>query len=165
MVVVLKEVCRQEREEVRLLKRIVEREQQNNLSLHEHLVEHHSDSVRSIRSRANTAEITAVVLEERLQAIYDRCSTLDRHVGERPERLRKRVKGETKAVEAYCAHFMGDRFGHRTKDLIQFWTEEDELFNVSLKKLRGSGVLPRPPKSCPFNRWSILALTPQPLLI
>lgn len=52
----LKDVSREEKEVVCLLKEIVEREQQNALTQHEPLVEQHMNSMRSIRRRVHTPE-------------------------------------------------------------------------------------------------------------
>lgn len=88
------------------------------MSQHWRLVDRHLSNLRLIRRRADTAELKAAAVEERLQAVYSRCSSPCRQVGESLERLRDWVSRELRAVEVECAQFMGDHFGDLDMDLV-----------------------------------------------
>lgn len=83
----------------------------------------------------DTAGKTDAAVEERLQAVYTRCPSLNRQVGAHPGPLRGWVRSELRAVEAECTQFLGDRFGDLVKDLVQFMTEKNEPLNISLGEL------------------------------
>lgn len=98
MVVARKDVCRQEKEGVRCLKKIVERDHQKALIKHERLFDQHTSSVRSICRRADISKNTGAAVAERLPDVYARCSNPDRQMDKRPERSRKWVRRESEAL-------------------------------------------------------------------
>lgn len=120
-------VCRQEKEEVRRLKEIAEREEQKTLCQHNRLVEQHMDSGRFFPRRVHTSEKHFAAVEERPRAVYALCSSLHQKVGEHPIRLRKGVRGEVRTVEIEFAQVIDDQFEDPAKDLIQCLTSRDEL--------------------------------------
>lgn len=89
-VVALKETCLCEKEEVRRLKRIVECVTQKAFILHERFVDKHMSNVLTICRRADTFENSAAAIEERLQAVLARSSSLDRQVRKHLERFQNK---------------------------------------------------------------------------
>lgn len=150
----------QEKMQVRRLKEIVECEQKNSCSEHEHLFDQHMTSVRSVGRRLDTTERKVAAVEERLQAVYARRSSFDQQVGERPECLREWFMSELKVVDAEIAQTCGSQFEDLIKKFGFIRTEKDEPLNVCLRVLYVlAGALPMPLRLFLFDCLSIWALS------